>query len=278
MEQLSLADITPNDEILLSNASLYYVREYVYEGDWLSFLHAHNHAEIFYITKGKGSFRFDSGSCEVSVGDLLIINAHVHHTETSSKEPLGYIVLGTKGLEAFYDEDKAEEYILLKSDSIKQGIFPLLKSMLYESKNADVNSEAICRSILKAVLLILLRHVNIKDDPTDNAYRRITVECAAIKRYINAHFKENITLDDLAKHRHISKYYLIHSFKKEYGISPINYLQHCRIKEGQKLLEETQLPTSQISNILGFSSPSQFSQCFKRLTGLSPSDFRKKRI
>ena len=74
---------------------------------------------------------------------------------------------------------------------------------------------------------------------------------------------------------HVSKYYLVHAFTKEYDISPINYVIQKRIEEAQQLLKNDDYTLSSISRILGFSSPSYFSQTFKRLTGISPNEYRK---
>lgn len=73
----------------------------------------------------------------------------------------------------------------------------------------------------------------------------------------------------------MAKYYLAHSFKQEYGVSPINYMITRKIVESKYLLSETDLSLAQIAQMLGFSSPSYFSQAFRRSQGVSPIDYRK---
>ena len=84
-----------------------------------------------------------------------------------------------------------------------------------------------------------------------------------------------MTLDQLAGMVHMSKYYLSHSFRKEFQTSPISYLISRRIQESRFLLRETDLRLSQIAQILGFSSLSYFSQSFRRLEDMSPLEYRK---
>lgn len=96
-----------------------------------------------------------------------------------------------------------------------------------------------------------------------------------IRRYIDNHFKEDLTLDHLAEMAHLNKYYLAHSFRKEFGTSPINYLISRRVAESRFLLRETDYSLSLITEILGFSSLSYFSQCFHRAEGMSPTEYRK---
>ena len=73
----------------------------------------------------------------------------------------------------------------------------------------------------------------------------------------------------------MNKYYLSHVFKREYGISPINYMISRRIDESKYLLAETDLSMSQIAQLLGFSSLSYFSQVFRKTNGISPMEYRQ---
>ena len=104
---------------------------------------------------------------------------------------------------------------------------------------------------------------------------RASKECELIRRYIDNHFKEDLTLDYLARLAHLNKYYLSHSFRREFGTSPINYLISRRVEESRFLLRKTDHSLSLIAEILGFSSLSYFSQCFRRAEGISPTEYRK---
>ena len=99
--------------------------------------------------------------------------------------------------------------------------------------------------------------------------------CGSTKRYIDTHYQENITLDQLAELNHVSKYHLAHAFTEEYGISPINYLISKRISEAEHLLRTTDFSLSLISNTTGFSSSSYFAQIFRKQKGMSPTEYRK---
>ena len=89
---------------------------------------------------------------------------------------------------------------------------------------------------------------------------------------------ECITLDQLARYAGLNKYYLVHVFNREMGCSPISYLIERRISESKRLLAATRIPVQQISRQLGFSSPSYFSQSFRRATGVSPAEFRRQAL
>ena len=96
-----------------------------------------------------------------------------------------------------------------------------------------------------------------------------------MRRYIDNHFKESLTLEQLAGLAHLNKYYLSHTFRREFGVSPINYLISRRIEESRFLLRETDHSLSLIAQMLGFSTLSYFSQSFRRVEGMSPMEYRK---
>ncbi len=108
---------------------------------------------------------------------------------------------------------------------------------------------------------------------TEN-FEKINIECMKIKNYIDSHYSENITLDFLSNLTYVNKFHLVHLFTKEMGISPINYLINKRIDESKNLLSTTNYSIRDISSIVGFSNSSYFSQMFKKITGISPKDFR----
>ena len=100
--------------------------------------------------------------------------------------------------------------------------------------------------------------------------------CGEIKQLMDEHFAKPITLEWLADQAHISKYHLSHSFRRQYAVSPIQYLNKRRLQEAEHLLTHTTHSLSEIGNMIGFSSASYFSQAFKHHTGMSPSEYRSK--
>ena len=86
--------------------------------------------------------------------------------------------------------------------------------------SADAGYEKICQAYTEILLLRLLRNLNFT---VTTAAPLVSRQCDMIKRYIDANYKESLSLDDLSRVVHINKFYLAHAFKKEYGISPKDY-------------------------------------------------------
>ncbi len=265
------------DDSLRKTAKLLYVTQATYGGDWHSVQHTHHCAELFYIVEGQGQFFIEGQTYPVSVNDLVIINPHVLHTELSLQgSSFEYIVLGIEGLELLANEvNPSHHHRIVNFEGIQETILFYLKKMLHEIEEKVPGHEIICQNLMEILVVLLERQTNFSTTlaPVSRKTSRLS---SHIRRYIDNHYKENISLDYLAKISHVSKFHLSHAFAEEYGISPINYLISKRIEEGAYLLETTDLPLALISHICNFSSPSYFSQIFKKQRHCSPSDFRKK--
>lgn len=264
---------TPN--YVRNNARLLYVSSAKYGGDWHSTVHTHQCSELFYVTGGKGQFQLEEEIYQVEANDLILINPNVNHTEISlNSNPLEYIVVGMEGLELSTKTEDDLPYRIINCSSLRDTILFYLQTMLREIEEKRNGYETICQDLLEVLMISLNRQPQFSTDfvPIRKKSSRLS---NIVRRYIDSHYTENLSLDSLARICHVSRYYLVHTFTNEYGISPIQYMTSCRIREAKQLLKNDDYSLSFISRILGFSSPSYFSQTFKKHEGLSPNEYRK---
>ena len=255
-------------------AKLLNVSSAKYGGDWHSVPHTHNHMELFYIVGGKGQFLIQDHLYPVNANNLVVINPNIPHTEVSlNAQPLEYIVLGIDGVELAGNEDSSGEFSIL-DQFVSVEISGCLRNILREMELKSTGYEDVCQAYMEILIIRLMRSITLAV-PTEPQIITKNHQCAVVKRYIDQHFKEALTLEQLAEEAHMNKFYLSHAFKKEYGVSPINYLISCRIEESKYLLAETDLSLSRISQLLGFSSLSYFSQVFRRTQNITPMEFRQ---
>ncbi len=255
-----------------AQAWLLYITRTQYSEEWNSSLHTHDCTEFFYITGGRGSFQVGNDSLPVGTDDFIIVNQGVLHTETSEeRDPMKYIVLGVEGLET---RGNPADYLILHHFSRLKNGAECIRMMLQEAEDAQPGYEAVCNSLLQIILTVLSRRESVLLQPVAPG-NRVSRECSLVRRYIDSHFKENLTLEQLAELASVNKYYLSHAFQKEYGLSPIRYMTRRRIEESCFLLAETDHTLSSIARLLGFSSLSYFSQAFRRIQGMSPMEYRK---
>lgn len=246
-----------------------------YEGDWPSIPHAHAYAELFYITGGDGQFRIEEKLFPVQVDQLVIVNPNVIHTEVSfESHPLEYIVLGIAGLE-LAEEDGGDSRFRVLDFRGDSDISTCLRQILRESRQMQEGYETVCQAYMEILIVRLMRSATFAL-AAGSVEKRASRQCATVRRYIDAHYKEQLTLELLAQQAHVNKYYMSHAFKREYGVSPIQYLIRRRIEESRYLLRETDLSLAQICRMLGFSSGSYFSQSFCKAVGMAPMEYRKR--
>lgn len=256
-------------QIILRNAA-----SAKYGGDWHSIPHAHGYTELFYIIDGYGQFRINDGLFPVHAHQLVVVNPNIIHTEVSYEaHPLEYIVLGIEGLELTNPGSDEARYCIY-SFSENNDVLSCMQNILQEIQQCQPEYQRACLAYIDIILVQLMRNTSVSVSQTSSRFPA-NRQCAAVRQYIDQHYKESITLDLLAEKVSINKYYMAHAFKREYGVSPINYLIARRIQESKRLLTETDLSLSQIATVLGFSSSSYFSQSFRNAEGISPTEYRR---
>ena len=95
--------------------------------------------------------------------------------------------------------------------------------------------------------------------------------------YIHSHYAEPITRVDLAGHAGVNERYLTHCFRQGVGITPIDYLNRCRVDAAKGMLVRGGKSIGEVAAAAGFGSSSQFSRVFHEYTGMSPREFMRSR-
>lgn len=248
------------------------VQENIPIGQDLSLL-SEDELVIIYIHKGSASYRHNNEEGEIKKRDLIILNPN-YQLDLSPIRKIEWIkvtlsgVLFTSSLEA-----NSQEQLFIVGDK-GQSIKHYLDLALMEMDNPFRGSEIILKKLLECVMVHVLRNneLSIKDSTTQVKHNEIEI----IQTYIRENFSKKITLDELSDLVDINKYYLIRLFKQQTGLSPIDYLIHVRLEEAEKLLSQSNVTISKISDIVGFHSPSHFSKTFKESNHMTPSSYRKK--
>lgn len=93
---------------------------------------------------------------------------------------------------------------------------------------------------------------------------------------MNMKLEDNLTLDEIAQYTQISKQHLNHLFKSSVGFAPIDYYLRLKMRRACQLLDLTSLSIKEVCHSLGFKDPYYFSRLFRKIIGLSPTDYRNK--
>ena len=241
---------------------LKYITHSRYDNEWLSVIHSHSIAEMIYVISGEGSIITGESTRAISRNDFVLIPPHLMHTEiSSSQHPLEYICLGISNITLASDEKEFDP--LLNMGSARENVYSMIVGIYREMQKKQPEYEMMARSLFYQLLVLLIRRKII-----------MRSNIADVKSYIDEHYAEAITLDELASIAALSKYYLIREFKAAVGTSPMEYLLEKRITESKKMLAGTEHSISDIADSVGFSSASYFAQRFRLITGMTPLRWR----
>ena len=98
-----------------------------------------------------------------------------------------------------------------------------------------------------------------------------------IKRYLEDHYPEELTMNDISNMFGYDKDYLTRVFKYHEKTTIMDYLTHIRLRQAKKLLQNNSLTVSEIAGMVGFNSISYFSKLFNKETGMNAKEYRNKR-
>lgn len=218
------------------------------------------------ITEGCISFR-RPGQYVSSKGDY---DCYILTVDFSKTTPVANYLRNT----AIYVEPEFDNILI---NSIPDVFTPQHSGELHTlfatiARQPDFNSAA-SHSLLEEILFLInadLRHKSF----SENKPAKTVADDAML--YINRHFNEDIHLSDIANHVCIDKSYLIRMFKKQYSITPVNYLIECRLNHARNLLINTSLSVKEVADMCGYNSTSFFITQFRKNFEITPSEYRQK--
>lgn len=92
--------------------------------------------------------------------------------------------------------------------------------------------------------------------------------------YVNSHYKDSLTLDDMARQTGFSREYFCRFFKQHMGITFLRYVNEVRVSHAGRLLSDTDLSISEVMQESGFTNQTLFNRLFKEIYGMTPRQAR----
>ncbi|MDF2152850.1 AraC family transcriptional regulator [Vibrio sp. CAU 1672] len=152
-----------------------------------------------------------------------------------------------------------------RHQSIGNGLIQVLQEL--GSANSDSHT-------ISLVVRSLLSHLMIMENAPDKLPSRQEELFQKITKYINDHYNQALSREEVARKFHISPNYLSHIFQHQGKTSFKDYLCHKRMENALRLLELNHHRVKQISSLCGFSDSNYFCRLFKQKIGVTPSQFR----
>jgi AraC-like DNA-binding protein len=239
--------------------------------------HTHDSYAIGVVHSGALSFRPKSPSDVVSSDNIMVIHPGEVHTgrcvgENGCKYRMFY-VHPTFLLELHQHlSGKPAQSLFFRNQNIKDNstasLLHSLHAAIEKSKAPAIEKES---RLIEAMTHLLVRHATPRPFVIQERPSRKYVRIA--KEFIEEHYKDNLTLKEIARAVNTSPFHLLRMFKAEVGLAPHAYLTQYRIRKARHFLSKG---TSIVEVALrtGFCDQSQFTKRFKQLVGTTPGQFR----
>lgn len=137
----------------------------------------------------------------------------------------------------------------------------------------DLISQLYTKASLLLILAALAEHRLFT--PTEKNYDKRVEDIKTTLTYIKENYKEKIYIGDLARQVNLNEQYFCRFFKKALGRTPMEYVNEYRIKQTRRLLEETDLPVTDVCLECGYNNLGNFLREFRKYTGTTPLQYRK---
>ncbi len=237
--------------------------------------HFHEHYVIGFIEKGQRKLSCKNEAYRVGPGDLLLFNPYDNHfCEQIDEEPLDYRCLNIKPeimAEVVKEITGAPGKLVFKQSVVARceavTVLKELHRMLMQEEK-EFNKEEIFLFLLEQLI------EEYGDWEAECEQPAVNGDIERVCRYLENHYPERITLDDLCALTGCGKYYLVRAFTKTKGITPYRYLETVRINQAKRLLENGLEPL-ETAYQTGFSDQSHFSRFFKEFIGITPKQYQK---
>ncbi len=249
---------------------------------WRYETHDHSAVEICLTREGTVEYTVDGAEYEIQRGEILIIPPDLPHSLNMGENSSRYLylfepdaILGMRDIKAMMQQFNRPFYLHDGSDAHNRIREILLKIQnAYEQK--DVMWNTICYGyVLRMYAVLGQQYLPRPRVRSGEASHNVDSEViTAAMGFINSHYHEDLSLDDVAGFAGFSRYYFSRSFKKQTGYSFKDYLCQKRLQVAMDLLIRTNRPMRDVATDSGFGSVATFNRVFRENKGCTPTQYR----
>lgn len=229
---------------------------------------------VVLVLSGSGTLMYDEELFELKAGSCFFIDCMVpYYHQSSVSDPWELMWVHFNGA-------TSKEYYRCFSAVSEPAWMPYafqelkdkLESLLDVNTHTDLKAEISSSRLIVDILSILLQDVtDIREDQSPARQKMLEV-----RGYLDEHYTEKFSLDEISEYFFISKYHLSREFKNHFGITLNHYVIAKRITMVKKLLRFSDFSLEEIAAKCGFYDTSYLNKQFRKSEGISASDFRKK--
>ena len=256
-------------------------KEYKFHGE------SHNFWELVYVDKGTISVATDSEEYVLTQGDIIFHKPNEWHAFRANG-----VVAPNIAVISFSSPSEAMSFFENKILKINQNQKKIISKIISEYSNAfvtPINKQPTGKLVLKEapafgseqllshgiceLLISLLRTSTVSRQQTLITENTSASLLTLLVNYMDSNLGKNIQIKDLVTYSGSNKTTITQLFNEAFGMGPIDYYINMKIERAKLFLRESTYNITQISDVLGYSGIHYFSRQFKKITGMTPTEY-----
>ena len=227
------------------------------------------------VEKGSGMLKYNGREYELTKGSCVFIDCrkpYSHQPDPDDLWTLSWCHFYGPTVASIYNKycERGGRPSFEPSDTMP--FADVLGDLISLSKSSEHMRDMLINEKLSTLLRLIMAE---SWHPEDKALPVKKASVLEVKTYLDENYESKISLDSLCAKFFISKHYLTHSFKEQFGMTITSYLLSVRITHAQQLLRFTNKSVEEIGYEVGIGAPHYFSRVFKEVEGVSPTVYRE---
>lgn len=228
----------------------------------------------FVVVEGAGGLVYEGKQYELNEGDVVFIDCRkgYSHSTDSNLWTLQWCHFYGASMPSIYEKYRERGGKSVFHSENKAQFTSILTELYTLAASADHIRDVRMNEKLSGLLTLLMEQ---SWHPESSVLSKKRMELADVRAYLDEHYEDRISLDDLAARFFINKYYLTRIFKEAYGLTVNSYILSKRITRSKRLLRFSDMTIDEIAAAVGMSDANYFSRVFRKIEGVSPTEYRR---
>ncbi len=246
--------------------------------------HFHETLTLLQILAGEMTCILSGAEYTLFSRDIMFINPYEIHSVSRVGDDCRLIVLNidiNQLKKYFYPEEspvfKWDETINSRESGLYLNLSDKIRGLIITAINREPSYLAAALQDVLSILTTLynkcLRTISRPGNPSHTAQQAL--KSAEIIRYLNEHYTEPVSLNDVSLALHLSAPYISKIFKDSFGIGFLEYLNRLRVKKSLDILTGTDEYILDVALSVGFNNSKTYSRAFRQYMGVTPGEYRK---
>ncbi len=250
-------------------------------------LHFHNYMEIGYCYYGDGDLIIEDRTYHYQGGEFTLIPANIPHTTNSAPGHICKWEYLFVDIERFIKTEMHLDALLenrilsvvnrrgtMKTEKNHGIMARLIRNIIREYRDKNIYFEASVRGYLYSLVIEMMRLADERD--RSRRTYRVNEHIRGALEYVSEHYMDQVRVEDIAEACGLSESHFRRIFEDIMHMKPLDYVNLVRIDKACWLLSREDLSMEEVSYRVGYQTQSTFNRNFKRLTGYSPNQWKRK--